>query len=78
MIYLKRFIVYLLQLSHQEQPPAPTPVEQINDETDPDQAYFWTPEWQAAEREADEDIEAGRVERYRSKEAFLDSFKVRE
>ena len=25
------------------------------------QAWFWTPEWQAAEREASEDIEAGRV-----------------
>lgn len=28
---------------------------------DRDQAWYWTPEWQAAEREADEDIEAGRV-----------------
>lgn len=28
---------------------------------DPDQAWFWTPEWQAKEREADEDIKAGRV-----------------
>ncbi len=26
-----------------------------------DQAYFWTKEWQAGEREADEDIKAGRV-----------------
>ena len=25
------------------------------------QAWFWTPEWQAAEREATEDIKAGRV-----------------
>lgn len=25
------------------------------------QAWFWSPEWQAAEREAGEDIEAGRV-----------------
>lgn len=24
------------------------------------QAWYWTPEWQAAEREADEDIAAGR------------------
>ena len=28
---------------------------------DADQAWFWTPEWQALEREADEDIKAGRV-----------------
>lgn len=26
-----------------------------------DQLYFWTKEWQAAEREADEDIRLGRV-----------------
>lgn len=26
-----------------------------------DQAWYWTPEWQAAERRADEDIKAGRV-----------------
>lgn len=28
---------------------------------DKSQAYFWTKEWQAKEREADEDIRAGRV-----------------
>ena len=28
---------------------------------DADQAWFWTPEWQASEREADEDIKAGRI-----------------
>jgi len=28
---------------------------------DADQAWFWTPEWQAGERAADEDIKAGRV-----------------
>jgi len=26
-----------------------------------DQAYFWTKEWQVGEREAEEDIKAGRV-----------------
>lgn len=26
-----------------------------------DQRYFWTPEWQAREREADEDIALGRI-----------------
>ena len=28
---------------------------------DADQAWFWTPEWQAGERAADEDIKAGRL-----------------
>jgi AbrB family looped-hinge helix DNA binding protein len=28
---------------------------------DADQAWFWTPEWQACEREVEEDIRAGRV-----------------
>ena len=28
---------------------------------DADQAWFWTPEWQKGEREADEDIKAGRL-----------------
>lgn len=31
---------------------------------DPDQAWFWTPEWQQMEREADEDIAAGRVKAF--------------
>jgi len=30
----------------------------------PDQAWFWTEQWQKAEREAQADIEAGRVHRY--------------
>jgi hypothetical protein len=29
---------------------------------DPDQAWFWTPEWQAKDREADADKAAGNVE----------------
>jgi len=28
---------------------------------DPDQWWFWTPEWQAMEREADRDIAEGRM-----------------
>ncbi len=35
------------------------------------QAWFWTPGWQGAEQEADDDIAAGRVERHESDEAFL-------
>ena len=38
-----------------------------------DQAYFWTPEWQAGEAEAQADIDAGRVECYDSVQDFLDS-----
>ncbi|MGH2798242.1 MAG: hypothetical protein ACRDM0_11360 [Thermoleophilaceae bacterium] len=38
---------------------------------DPDQAGFWTREWQEKEREADEDLAAGRSTRYESDEDFL-------
>ena len=33
---------------------------------DASQAYFWTPEWQEGERQADEDIKAGRVKKFKS------------
>lgn len=33
---------------------------------DPDQAYYWTEEWQERERQADEDIREGRVHRLES------------
>ena len=42
-------------------------------EIDPEQAWFWTPEWQAKEREADEAIAAGRGTLYLSDEEFLAS-----
>ena len=35
------------------------------------QDYFWTPEWQKDEREADEDIEAGRVKRFSTAEELI-------
>lgn len=38
---------------------------------DPEQAWFWTREWQEREREADGDRAAGRVTRYESDEEFL-------
>lgn len=37
------------------------------------QAWFWTPQWQAAEREADADRVAGRFTRFGSDEEFLSS-----
>jgi len=37
-----------------------------------DQAWFWTPEWQAGEREASEQIAAGQTKSYDSMDALLD------
>jgi hypothetical protein len=37
-----------------------------------DQAWFWTERWQQMEREADEDISAGRIHTADSTEEFLD------
>ena len=38
---------------------------------DKDQAYFWSREWQEAEREAEEDIRAGRVKEFASVEKLI-------
>jgi hypothetical protein len=38
---------------------------------DAEQAWFWTREWQAREREADDDRAAGRGTRYESDEEFM-------
>lgn len=40
-----------------------------------DQRWYWTPEWQAMEREADEDKAAGRVKSFKSAKEFIASFK---
>ena len=42
---------------------------------DPDQAWFWTPEWQAKEREADADIAAGRGILFDSDQEFIEHLK---
>jgi hypothetical protein len=42
---------------------------------DPDQAWFWTPEWQAGEREADAAKREARSTISYSAEEFLDSLK---
>ena len=36
-----------------------------------EQSYFWTEEWQIGEREADEDIAAGRVETFDTMDDLL-------
>ena len=38
---------------------------------DKSQAYFWTKQWQEAEKEADEDIRAGRVKTFDSVEDLI-------
>lgn len=38
-----------------------------------DQAWYWTPEWQAREREAEADLRAGRYEDFDSMDDFLAS-----
>jgi hypothetical protein len=45
--------------------------EMSNGQIDPEQAWFWTHAWQMKEREADEDLAAGRVTHYESDKEFL-------
>jgi len=40
-----------------------------------DQLWFWTPEWQKKEREADEDIAQGRVKKCASVEELMQDLK---
>ncbi len=44
---------------------------------DATQAWFWTPEWQVGEREADADRTAGRVETFNSGEEFIGALRSR-
>jgi AbrB family looped-hinge helix DNA binding protein len=44
---------------------------------DATQAWFWTPEWQAGERQADAEIAAGLGERFESDEEFLAALDAR-
>jgi AbrB family looped-hinge helix DNA binding protein len=43
---------------------------------DATQAWFWTEEWQAGEREADADLAADRGESFDSGEEFLDALRT--
>jgi hypothetical protein len=42
---------------------------------DPDQTWFWSPEWKKGEGEATADVAAGRVTRFSSDNEFLDSLR---
>jgi hypothetical protein len=42
-------------------------------ERDPDQAWFWTEEWQQGEKEVEEHIHRGEVETFDSMDEFLAS-----
>lgn len=42
---------------------------------DPDQIWWWLEEWQRSEREAQKDIDSGKVETFSSPEAFLNSLR---
>lgn len=44
---------------------------------DATQAWFWTPEWQAGEREADADRAAERVETFGSGDEFVGGLRAR-
>jgi AbrB family looped-hinge helix DNA binding protein len=44
---------------------------------DSTQAWFWSPDWQAGEREADADRDAGRVESFTSGQGFLAALNAR-
>ena len=47
-------------------------LEEITDgRIDPEQAWFWTREWQAKEHEADEDLGASRVTTFESDDELL-------
>lgn len=48
-------------------------VEHFSQDDAADQAWFWNPDWQAGEREADQDIRNGRFTRYESSEDFIAS-----
>ena len=43
----------------------------------PDQAWFWTEQWQKAEREAQADINAGRIHRYANVDEALAALEKR-
>jgi hypothetical protein len=53
-------------------------IPRLKEQPDPDQMWFWTPKWQAMEQEADEDMAAGRTQRFTSEEEFEAALDVRQ
>ena len=47
------------------------PTRRPRKQIDKSQAYFWTEKWQAAEREADDDIANGRVHDFETVEELI-------
>ena len=43
---------------------------------DPAQAYFWTKEWQAGEREAEADVRKGRVKAFKNLKELIKDLKT--
>ena len=43
---------------------------------DPEQAYFWTKEWQSGEREAEADIRKGRVKAFKNLKELIKDLKT--
>jgi hypothetical protein len=56
-------MVYVVERAIRAAQSAPNP--------DPSQAWFWTPEWQAGEREADADLAAGHTQFFESEDGFF-------
>jgi AbrB family looped-hinge helix DNA binding protein len=44
---------------------------------DKNQAWFWTPEWQSKEREAEKDLQAGRFRRFKNLNDLLKDLRSR-
>ena len=63
---------YFDQLTERAIEPTGRLLKQIAEgEIDPDRGWFWTREWRAGEREADEDLASGRFQRFDGDDAFL-------
>ena len=67
---IERLIKEIRELTHAEKYKLARRLDEL-EVFDENQDWFWTPVWQAAEKEADEDITAGRVRHYNSIDEML-------